>query len=64
MPSSIEEISLTRFEDRIVVSYCHGHKDKYGGVEHRTGELESEDIEDSYIGALKSFFNNSEVWNE
>lgn len=72
MPSYIEEISLQRFEDRIVVSYRHNYKDKHDSIVgiynessvYRTGKLESEDVESSYIGALKHFFNESEVWND
>ena len=63
MDERIEAITLCRHKDRIIVHYEHTYDDKYGTVLYRTGEIDKDDIENCYVGALKYFFDNSEVWN-
>lgn len=64
MPSYIEEIRLRRVEEGIVISYTHAFEDKFDSVTYLVGQVDKEDMENSYEGALRHFFDESEVWNE
>lgn len=59
-----ERITLIKVDGSIRVFYENPWNINYDKVEYVVGDdIPKEDIEGSYIGALKHFFNESEVWN-
>lgn len=65
MEDFIDKITLVRYKDRIICHYeTNAFKDMYERLMYRTGEIEDDDVQDSYEGALKYVFNESEVINE